>query len=162
MPFWGLITFMESNIALESPKVRWDLSALFSGLDDPKIEQTWQQATESAEGFALKYRGKINSPDLTAQTLASAIREMESLYNEVAKPMGFASLQFATDSGDPKIGAFMQKQRERGTGLSVTTMFFELELQAAPSEVIDALLKDEVLAGYSHYIQAARMYSGHC
>jgi len=161
MPFWGLITFMESNIALESPKVRWDLSALFSGLDDPKIEQTWQQATESAEGFALKYRGKINSPDLTAQTLASAIREMESLYNEVAKPMGFASLQFATDSGDPKIGAFMQKQRERGTGLSVTTMFFELELQAAPSEVIDALLKDEVLAGYSHYIQAARMYSAH-
>lgn len=152
---------MESTVAMEPPKVRWDLSALFSGLDDPKIEQTWQEAGAKAEKFELDYRGKINSPDLSAATLSCAIRDIESLYNELAKPIGFAGLLFATDSGDPKIGAFMQKQRERGTALNVKTMFFELELQAASASLIDPLLEDGLLANYRHYVQAARMYSPH-
>ena len=150
---------MNSSAQLETPKVRWDLSALFSGLDDPKIEQTWEVATQRAAEFAEKYRGKIDSADLTADLLAGAISDIEALYNEVAKPMGYANLMFSTDSADPKIGAFMQKQRERGTSLSVTTMFFELELQAVPAHVIDPLLADPKLAGYTHYILAARMYS---
>ena len=152
---------MDSKLVLEPPKVRWDLSALFSSIDDPKIEQTWQEATERAEAFAQTYRGKINCSDLTASTLASAISDIEALYNEVAKPLGYASLLFATDSADPKIGAFMQKQRERGTGLSVKTMFFELELQAASQEVIEGILSDSALSNYTHYIQATRMYSAH-
>jgi oligoendopeptidase F len=55
----------------------------------------------------------------------------------------------------------MQKQRERGTGLNVKTMFFELELQAAPSELIDPLLVEPELGNYVHYVKAARMYSPH-
>ncbi len=152
---------MDSTLPLEPPKVRWDLSALFSSLDDPKIEATWQEGSARADSFALKFRGKINSPELTAETLASAIRDIEALYNEVAKPMGFASLMFAVNSADPKIGAFMQKQQEKGTALSVKTMFFELELQAAPEELIANLLKSDALGNYRHYIQSTRMYSPH-
>ena len=152
---------MHSTQASEPPKVRWDLTALFSGIDDPKIEATWQTANERAEAFASEYRGKIQSSDLTAKALSDAIRTYESLYNEVAKPMGYSSLCFATDSGDPAIGAFMQKQRERGTEISIKTMFFELELQAAPAETIDAILEDPLLAQYKHYIWAMRMYSAH-
>ncbi|MDR3689652.1 MAG: M3 family oligoendopeptidase [Fimbriimonas sp.] len=150
---------MDANQPLESPKVRWDLSALFSGLDDPRIEETWQKAHERADAFAENYRGKINAWGLSAQTLADAIREIESIFNEVAKPMGFGHLLFATDSGDAAIGAFLQRQRERGTELSVKTMFFELELQAAPQAEIDRVLDDPVLAGYRHYIQSSRAYS---
>ena len=40
------------------PKVRWDLSALFSGTDDPKIEQTWGRLMTDADAFASRYRGK--------------------------------------------------------------------------------------------------------
>jgi oligoendopeptidase F len=146
---------------LEVPKVRWDLSALFSGIDDPKIEATWTTAMQRAEAFAQQYRGKIDSPDLDAETLASAIRDIEAIYNEVAKPMGYSHLLFATDSGDPKIGAFMQKQRERGTELSVKTMFFELELQKADEALINRLAEDERLASYRHYIATARALSPH-
>jgi len=42
---------MDSTLTLEPPKVRWDLSALFSGLDDPKIEETWLSATAAASQF---------------------------------------------------------------------------------------------------------------
>ncbi len=152
---------MDATQPLEPPKVRWDLSALFSGLDDPKIELTWQEANERAEAFSSRFRGQINSPQLTAQTLNQAIKEIEAIYNEVAKPMGYGGLLFSTDSGDPAIGAFMQKQRERGTELSVKTMFFELELLAAPQGVIDSILSDELLKNYRHYVHSARMYSAH-
>jgi len=157
----GSNPFMEAIRPLEPPTVRWDLSALFSSLDDPKIEETWLKANERADAFADRFRGKVNAPGLTAQTLAEALREIEAIYNEVTKPMGYGGLLFSTDSGDPAVGAFMQKQRERGTALSVKTMFFELELQAAPQAVIDEVLLDDALANYRHYIQAARMYSPH-
>jgi oligoendopeptidase F len=141
------------------PQVRWDLSALFSSMDDPRIEATWTEAMRRAEAFETNYRGKIDSPDLDAATLAAAIRDIEALYNEVAKPMGYASLLFSTDTGDPAVGAFMQKQREKGTSLSVKTMFFELELQAADAAIVDRLLEDAALADYRHYVESTRVYS---
>lgn len=144
---------------LAPPQVRWDLSALFSGMDDPKIEATWQEGLARADAFAEKYRGKIDVPTLDAATLAESIAELEAIYNEVAKPMGFGSLLFSVDTGDAAIGAFMQRQRERGTELSVKLMFFELELQKAAAEVIDPLLADPAVAPYRHFIEATRVYS---
>lgn len=150
---------MSATQELAPPQVRWDLSALFSGMDDPRIEETWNTAMRRADTFAEKYRGKIDAPDLDARTLRDAIADIEALYNEVAKPMGYANLLFSTDSADPKIGAFLQKQRERGTALSVKTLFFELELQAADAGLIDRLLQDDALAPYRHYVQSTRVYS---
>jgi len=152
---------MSVTPTIEPPKVRWDLSALFNSIDDPRIGETWETQMGRADAFAERYRGKIDAPGLTAETLADALKEIESIYNEVSKPMGYSQLLFSTDSGDPKIGAFMQKQREKGTELSVKVMFFELELQAADAAVIDRLLEDDALANYRHYVQTARALSPH-
>ncbi|CAN5657483.1 M3 family oligoendopeptidase [soil metagenome] len=142
---------------LAPPAVRWDLSALASGLDDPRLEQDWKTAEDGTERFAADYRGKV--AELDAACLAEAIGRIEAIYQTVAKPSGYASLRFSTDSGDPAIGAFMQKQRERGTALSVKLLFFDLELQAMDKARVDDLLKDPALAKYTHYIQATRVYS---
>lgn len=150
---------MNAKPVLETPKVRWDLSALFDGMEDPRIESIWEAGLKHADDFASRYRGRINHSDLTAEELASAIREIEAIYNEVAKPMGYSNLLFSTDSADPKIGAFLQKQRERGTELSVKTLFFELELQAADPEHISRLLESDALVNYRHYVLATRAYS---
>lgn len=150
---------MSATTELAPPQVRWDLSDLFSSTVDPKIEMTWSECTQRATEFAAKYRGKINSPDLTASTLADALKEMEGIINESAKPMSYASLLFAVDSSSAEIGAFMQKQMEKSSELSVQTMFFELELQAAEGDLIQRLLEDPGLANYRHYIEHARAYS---
>jgi oligoendopeptidase F len=150
---------MSAALELEPPKVRWDLSDLFSGLEDPRIEETWRTAMARADAFAERYRGKINSPELDAGTLGASIREIESIYNEAAKPAAYASLVFSTDSGDPKVTSFLQKQREKGTELSVKVMFFELELQAASADVIERALAEDTLANYRHFVHATRVYS---
>lgn len=141
------------------PQVRWDLSALFSSIDDPKIEATWEACHAKADAFAEKYRGKIDTADLQAGLLLEALTELEALTTDVAKPLSFAHLLFAGDASNPTIGAFMQSQMEKATELQVKLMFFELELQAAPEDVISRLANEPSLANYHHYITVARTYS---
>lgn len=152
---------MSAPAAPAPPQVRWDLTALFSGIDDPRIEQVWTKANSDADAFAERYRGRIEAPDLTASTLARALTEYEALANEVAKPMGFAQLLFAADTSDPKLGAFMQKQMERGTELNVKLMFFDLELMAASEETIARVVQDSALTNFRHYISVVRTFSDH-
>jgi oligoendopeptidase F len=144
---------------LPPPRVRWDLSALFSGIDDPKIDATWERCLAEARDLEAKYRGRIESPELTAALLAQGLRELEALYQEASKPINYAHLLFACDTNDSKIGAFMQRQMEKMTELNVATMFFELELQATPQERMEVVIEDPVLSGYRHHILLARSLS---
>ena len=134
---------------LETPAVRWDLSALFSGMDDPRIEREWTAAEAGVEAFEAAYRGKV--ADLSPENLEAAIAEMEMITVHVVKPIGYASLLHAADAASPEVGAFYQAQQERATALSVKMLFFELELQKAPGIIPQGR--------YAHYIRTARALS---
>ena len=153
-----IIGVMPLDAAAQSSS-SWDLSALFSGPEDPKVESSWVEAHARADKFAETYRDKINSPDLSAETLGAALTEIEAITVLLSKPIGYSQLLSAADSSNPATGAFMQKQMEKYTELGVKVMFFELELQAAPPEVIDPLLEDPALANFTHYVKVARAYS---
>lgn len=152
---------MSPSEMLAPPAVRWDLSALFSGIDDPRIEATWKEAIDRAKAFEAKFRGKLNSPNLDAKTLSGAIREAEDILRIASKPQNYAQLLFTCDTGDAKLGAFMQKQMEKGSELSVILMFAQLELQEADEAVIAPLLDDPEVSTYRHYIQVVRAFKDH-
>nr|MDQ2687405.1 oligoendopeptidase [Armatimonadota bacterium] len=141
--------------------VRWKLSDLYSGTDDPKIDEVMDDAQARAEKFQADYKGKINSPDLTVQTLGQAIREYEQLEQDASKPAVYASLLFTTDTSDPERGAFLQKMRERGTQLTLPLLFFDLELAAVPDEILYPLLESPEVAPYRHYVLTVRLYRDH-
>ncbi|MBC8063681.1 MAG: M3 family oligoendopeptidase [Chlorobia bacterium] len=150
-----------SAAASAPPQVRWNLSALFSGIDDPKIDASWAEAGTAADAFATKYRGKIDSSELSADLLANALAEYEKLANDAGKPISFAHLLFAADTGNPALGGFMQKQMEKGTELNVKLMFFDLELMSVAEEVIAKIIDDPKLANFRHYIEVARSFRDH-
>ncbi|MCW5941474.1 MAG: M3 family oligoendopeptidase [Fimbriimonadaceae bacterium] len=150
---------MSSATTLPKTDVRWDLSALFSGMDDPKIEATWSDAKARAQAFAEQFRSRIAGGDLDPDTLFAAITEYEAILQESHKPAGYANLVFATDSDNPAVGAFLQKQMENGTELRVLLMFFELELQKTPATTIERCLADPRLAPYRHYVENVRVYT---
>jgi len=141
------------------PDARWDLSALFQSIDDPEIESTWAKCEERAELFATTYRGRIHSEELTADTLFAAIRDIEDISMQMAKPLTYANLLFAQDSSNPEHGGFMQAQMERATGVQIQIMFFELEVQAIPEEKMQALLTADILQSYAHFLAVVRAYS---
>lgn len=152
---------MSTTQEIAPPQVRWDLTSLFSSTDDPKIGQTWEKVLAQSKTFAETYRGKIASSDLDASTLAGALKELESISQEASKPISYGSLLFAADSSDAKLGAFLQKQMEKASELSVLTMFFELELQKTPEETVQRLLADPSLENYRHYVSRVRVYTPH-
>ena len=141
--------------------VRWNLGDLFSGMDDPRIEASLVSSQARAEKMQVDYKGKINVPDLTAETLSKALREYEDIQQEAAKPGTYASLLFATATGDAARGAFMQKMRERGSQLALPLLFFDLELAAVPDAVINPLLSTPAIAPYKHYIGIVRAAQPH-
>lgn len=148
---------METTTApLESPKVRWDLSALFSGFDDPKIEATWVKAEAESDAFAQKYRGKIADPSLTAANLREAVLAMEALTNEMQKPMEYGNLRFAVEATNPEAGAFIQAQMERSSSIRVKLIFFELEVQQIEDGLYQSLVQDPGLLPYAHFLGRLR------
>jgi oligoendopeptidase F len=150
---------MSAVASTSYPAVRWDLSDLFSGIDDPKILEVIDACAQRAKEFASRYRGTIDSNDLNAETLQAAIVEYEAISNELNKPLTFAHLVFATNTGDPKVGACFQMLQERVSDIQVDLLFFDLELQAAPSGAVEMALASELLANYGHFVRKARTYS---
>ncbi len=141
--------------------VRWDLSALFASIEDPRIPALWKSVDGQADHFATKYRGKVEDASLDPNTLATAIKEYEHISSEASKPVHFGNLLFAADTSDEKIAAFMQEQTEKSSALRVKLMFFGLELLKAPQDYIDGSLKDPALENYTHFINVSRTYRPH-
>jgi len=143
---------------MQTTNFAWDLSDLFAGVDDPKIEQSLSDLATLTEQFAGRWRGKINSEDLTAESLLAAVTEYETLASAMVKPICYASLLFASDTSKPEHGALFQHIQEKQSELSVMLIFFELEMLAAKPEILDPILADDRLASYRHFIRASRLF----
>src|SRR5215468_5521594 len=139
--------------------VRWDLSQLYAGPDDPQIEKDLAGALAAATAFAERYRGRVAS--LGAPELARAVDEIEALQEPVARAGAFAGLLFAADTQTPRHGALLQHVQERGTDVRTALLFFELEWLAADAERVDALLRDPRLAKRRHFLAGLRRYRDH-
>lgn len=137
--------------------ITWDLSALFSSMEDEKIAGTWASCNARAEAFAAKYRGKV--ADLNVSDLVVALQELEDLSNEAAKPPTYANLLFAADTSNPSHGAFLAEQSEKASEVRVKVMFFDLELQKIEQSKLDAMLEDPALAVYRHHFAVVRAYT---
>lgn len=148
-----------SETVLELPT--WDLSDLYAGVDDPKIDQDLQAALERARRFEETYRGKIADGRLDPSQLKGALDEYESLQRQAGRPQSFAGLLFSTDTTDPKRGALTQKTQEKGSEIATHLLFFDLELGRIPAERWNVLAADPQLADYRHYMEHQRELAKH-
>lgn len=142
--------------------VAWDLSALFSGPDDPALERALQQAAADAEAFAARYRGTINTPaGVSAGHLLTALREAEALQDAIVRISAYASLLFAADTSQEAHRTLMQRVEEQATALRNQLLFFDLEWLDVPDERAQRLIDDPLLAGYRHYLSSERRFRPH-
>lgn len=129
----------------------WDLSAYFSGKDDPRIFAVLIETKRRAEMFANRWRGAITETSSFSDIL-SAIQELEAILQEGQKPVHYASLLKTTDSIPPEHGALEQKTQALYTELYNQIIFFELELLRLSEERLQKLADAEELSNYRHYL----------
>ncbi|MBT5711772.1 oligoendopeptidase F, partial [Candidatus Poribacteria bacterium] len=78
----------------------WDLSDLYSGIDDPELTQDLADMGGRAQAFEQEYKGRIATADLTASLLMKALRDYEALVERQYRPGSYAQLLFSTDTAD--------------------------------------------------------------
>lgn len=142
---------------LKTENVRWDLSFLYSSVEDSQIGVDADKLVELEKAFNAKHKGKLG------QTLGQAIidlSEMNMLENKI-----FVYLHLATslNVSDPAVKA---KQAELSRKLSQADgeymTFFQLELMHLDDAVLDGLYSsNEVVARHRPWIEYGRLFKPH-
>ncbi len=139
--------------------VRWDLRELYVAPDDPAIDHDLAAARASATAFVAAWRGRIAA--LTAAEVRQALEEYERLQELGLRPGFYAALLAASDTQDPVALALEQRTTEAHTELRTELVFFELELLALDDARAEALIADDALAAYSHFLTQLRRFRPH-
>jgi oligoendopeptidase F len=142
--------------------VSWDLGDLYANVDDAGILRDLGTALGRAQAFEAAYRGKINSNGgPTPELLLAAVRELESLSEQMDKPAVYASLVHAAKTDDPRHGALLSKTREQRTAINKHLIFFDLEWVQLPDAPARTLLQSPLLEKYRHYLEYKRVWKPH-
>ena len=136
--------------------VAWDLSDLYDGGDDPRIEQDVEQTEAAAAAFRERYYGRV--AELSAGELREAIEERERIESVFTRAIYYAHLWFATDMADAPRGALVARLTETGAALDTQLLFFGLELADLEDEAAEKLLADGALARWSHWLRSVRKF----
>ena len=136
--------------------VAWDLSDLYESGDDPRLESDVAEAEAAAEAFRERYYGRV--AELGAAALAEAIDERERIESIFTRAIYFAHLWFSTDMADAPRGALLARLTEKGAALDTQLLFFGLELAAIEDEKTEALLAEDVLARWAHWLRSVRKF----
>jgi oligoendopeptidase F len=137
-------------------EVAWDLSDLYEGGDDPRIEQDIEQAESAATAFRELYYGRV--AQLAPSELRTAIEEREKIESAFTRAIYYAHLWFSTDMNDSPRGALVAKLTEKGAALDTQLLFFGLELAALEDEQADALLASTELEKWRHWLRTVRKF----
>lgn len=141
-------------------KVNWDLSLLYSGMNDPFLESDLQSLPDQAQHFREQYHGQLNeSYQLSPQLFAGALRDYEALQQKAVKPYLYAQLLFALDSQNEAHTRLVARVRELWQSVQEQTLFFELDILKLDEAVIAQLKKDPDVQSYAHYLKTLRAHA---
>jgi oligoendopeptidase F len=136
--------------------VAWDLSDLYEGIDDPRIDADVARAETDAAAFRERYHGKVAGLD--AGALAEAVAEYERIESGLVRPLTFAHLVFATNMADPARGALVARLGEKAAALDTQLLFLGLEWASVEDEVAERLLADPAVDHWRHHLESLRKF----
>lgn len=153
---------MTETAAAGATGVRWDLSDLYAGPDDPAWQRTLDDCLADAAAFQDRYRGTIAVPGgPAAEHLLAAIRAYEEILDQSSRAQAFARLLFSADTASPVNRELVARSEAFSTELNNRLLFFELEWLKVSEVDAGRLMSDTVLAGYAEYLRRERNYLPH-
>src|SRR5579872_3655488 len=144
--------------AIESTNdVRWDLSILYSGIEDPRLDTDLRDLAEMAKRFADSYKGHL------PERLGPAIRDYAEIEMLSGKVTSYLFLRETTDLANAAIKAKLATfQRKLSAMRGEHLTFFELELVQLSEDTIAAwYASDPVAAKHKPWIEHIRVFRSH-
>lgn len=137
--------------------VRWDLSCLYKGLDDPEIEANLAAVIAMAEDFKRKYQGNLNT------RLGDAIADYMAFEMLSDKIGAYLFLSSTLDLANEAVKTRLQEVQERLSAcIGENLVFFDHELVALDQAEIDAqALTSEVVKHHLPWIRHERIFKPH-
>ena len=154
-----MVTATPDKQATGAENVIWDLSVFYSDFDDPQIEQDIQQLHSMVDAFVSEYKGRVG--ELDAEEMVDAMKAQEAIFDLGGRLQSFASLNFSTDTGNPKFGAEMQRMSELSSQMQQKLVFFDLEWNQLDDDKAEQLMNDPTLHEYRYHLHAERRYKPH-
>lgn len=143
-----------------APLPQWDLTDLYAGPEAREIEADLTAARAAAEAFETAYAGKLAG--LNGDGLAEAVSAYEAIEERLGRLMSYASLLYAADLADPKIGRFHQTLAEKVNDIAIRLVFFTLELNGLEETALQtALQQSPKLARYRPWLEDVRKLKPH-
>src|SRR5271169_566323 len=139
----------------------WDLSALYSGLDDPAIKRDLDRTDADCSAFEQAFKGKLAGLAAAPQggsALGEAVRRYEAISDRMGRLGSYAVLIHEGDTVDPARTKFYGDMQERMTAASTHLLFFELELNRIDDAQLEAALADPALGHYRPWLDDVRRY----
>ena len=136
--------------------IRWDLTQLYTGPTDPRLETDHRKASSLADQLEAKFRGTVAK--LEPGALLELLGALEDVRYYTYRPVWYARLAFDTNTADEGAKALLDKVRLESTRIFEKVTFAELELASVSEAVIENWLKFEPLREYRHKLLAARRF----
>src|SRR3989344_4093570 len=138
-------------------QVRWDLSVLYSGIEDLAIESDISKLVEMARGFNATHKGQLN------KTLGAAIAdysEIVMLEHKIILYLFLKQTENVTDSVVKTKIAKTEQILNQAQGEYLT--FFTIELVAIDDDTLAELYNsDKVVAKHRPWIEHTRLFKPH-
>jgi oligoendopeptidase F len=142
--------------------VRWDLSDLFAGPDDPAWAGELEGALADAAAFESRYRGTIDVPGgPPPEHLREALVAYEAVHTRSALAQSFARLLYAADSSSPVHRELVARTDQFATELRNRLLFFDLEWLEVAEADAERVMADPALANYREYLRRERLMRPH-
>ena len=139
---------------------RWNLADLYSGPNDPTIENDLSKASSLADDFHKNYHN--NLAKLEAKQFAQSIMDYEAISEILQKSISYGQLLFTVNMNDGDIARFYQTLQEKVTDISTKTLFFTLEINRLSDDEIESKLSsDGGAAKYRPWINEVRLFKPH-
>ena len=147
---------MENTIE-STELIRWDLSALYADIADPRLDSDLGELTAMATHFSRAYKGKL------AERLGDAIREYAEIDMLSGKISSYLFLRESTDLTNAGIKArHAAFQRELSAVRGEHLTFFEIELVELSDDTLNKFYEsDPFVSKHRPWIEHIRTFKPH-
>ncbi len=137
--------------------VRWDLSRMYKGIDDPQIDADTSALVGMYKKFSETHKGQLS------QTLSRAISDYIEISSLQGKLFIYLYLLQSTDVANPAVKAKMaQAEKVISLAAGEYLTFFDIELVAlSDDQLAEFYRNDEVAAKHRPWIEHQRVFKPH-